>query len=405
MSTRQNSASYRRRSLTRPELLCIARDVLREWWSVLLLSISAALVVFVAVNLLYTPQYTATSVFVVSSKDVNSDISSSLSATYEMADRFSQILNSSILRQKVAEDLELTDYQVQTSASVILSDVVLDVIQPPQIPTSPSGSSKAVRYAELSFVVTAVVVAGILALLSLSRDTVKSEQDFSEKVDAHLVGIIWHERKRKALRSKGRKNPSMIITNQFLSFRYVEANKLMASHVRNRMDKQNAKVLMVSGVTENEGKSTVAANLALALAQEKKRVLLMDCDFRKPAQYKVFELEPGSFSNFADVLTGAISAEKVLTQVPGTWLYGIFNVTENRNLLNSGRNEILNKILESVREFFDYIIIDTAPVGLVADTEEIASLVDASLLVVRHDYTWARDINDVVDLLDRVSGR
>ena len=435
MSTRQNSASYRRRSLTRPELLCIARDVLREWWSVLLLSISAALVVFVAVNLLYTPQYTATSVFVVSSKDVNSDISSSLSATYEMADRFSQILNSSILRQKVAEDLELTDYQVQTSASVvpetnlltltvtsdsatesyqvarsimanyntvtdfILSDVVLDVIQPPQIPTSPSGSSKAVRYAELSFVVTAVVVAGILALLSLSRDTVKSEQDFSEKVDAHLVGIIWHERKRKALRSKGRKNPSMIITNQFLSFRYVEANKLMASHVRNRMDKQNAKVLMVSGVTENEGKSTVAANLALALAQEKKRVLLMDCDFRKPAQYKVFELEPGSFSNFADVLTGAISAEKVLTQVPGTWLYGIFNVTENRNLLNSGRNEILNKILESVREFFDYIIIDTAPVGLVADTEEIASLVDASLLVVRHDYTWARDINDVVDRL------
>ena len=441
MSTRQNSASYRRRSLTRPELLCIARDVLREWWSVLLLSISAALVVFVAVNLLYTPQYTATSVFVVSSKDVNSDISSSLSATYEMADRFSQILNSSILRQKVAEDLELTDYQVQTSASVvpetnlltltvtsdsatesyqvarsimanyntvtdfILSDVVLDVIQPPQIPTSPSGSSKAVRYAELSFVVTAVVVAGILALLSLSRDTVKSEQDFSEKVDAHLVGIIWHDRKRKALRSKGRKNPSMIITNQFLSFRYVEANKLMASHVRNRMDKQNAKVLMVSGVTENEGKSTVAANLALALAQEKKRVLLMDCDFRKPAQYKVFELEPGSFSNFADVLTGAISAEKVLTQVPGTWLYGIFNVTENRNLLNSGRNEILNKILESVREFFDYIIIDTAPVGLVADTEEIASLVDASLLVVRHDYTWARDINDVVDLLDRVSGK
>ena len=119
MSTRQNSASYRRRSLTRPELLCIARDVLREWWSVLLLSISAALVVFVAVNLLYTPQYTATSVFVVSSKDVNSDISSSLSATYEMADRFSQILNSSILRQKVAEDLELTDYQVQTSASVV----------------------------------------------------------------------------------------------------------------------------------------------------------------------------------------------------------------------------------------------------------------------------------------------
>ena len=64
-----------------------------------------------------------------------------------------------------------------------------------------------------------------------------------------------------------------------------------------------------------------------------------------------------------------------------------------------------NKILESVREFFDYIIIDTAPVGLVADTEEIASLVDASLLVVRHDYTWARDINDVVDLLDRVSGK
>lgn len=64
---------------------------------------------------------------------------------------------------------------------------------------------------------------------------------------------------------------------------------MMASRVRSRMDRKQAKVALITSVAENEGKSTVAANLAMALAKEGKHVLLIDCDFRKPSQYKIFQ--------------------------------------------------------------------------------------------------------------------
>ena len=62
-------------------------------------------------------------------------------------------------------------------------------------------------------------------------------------------------------------------------FPYVESLKRIASRVRGRLDRRGGKVLLVTSVAENEGKSTLAANLALALSEEQNRVLLLDCDF------------------------------------------------------------------------------------------------------------------------------
>ena len=70
----------------------------------------------------------------------------------------------------------------------------------------------------------------------------------------------------------------------------MESLKRIASRVRGRLDRRGGKVLLVTSVAENEGKSTLAANLALALSEEQNRVLLLDCDFRQPALYKIFEL-------------------------------------------------------------------------------------------------------------------
>lgn len=80
----------------------------------------------------------------------------------------------------------------------------------------------------------------------------------------------------------------MLIQNPLRSFAYVESSKMAASRVRSYMDKEDAKVLLVTSVMENEGKSTVAANLALSLAQEGSRVMLIDCDFRKPKTVQNF---------------------------------------------------------------------------------------------------------------------
>ena len=72
------------------------------------------------------------------------------------------------------------------------------------------------------------------------------------------------------------------------------------------------KVLLVTSVMENEGKSTVAANLALSLAQEGSRVMLIDCDFRKPAQYKIFNVRDNEETDLGDVLINHASTEKII---------------------------------------------------------------------------------------------
>ena len=104
----------------------------------------------------------------------------------------------------------------------------------------------------------------------------------------------------------------MLISNPLRSFQYAESNKMMASRVRSYLDKENAKTLLVTSVMENEGKSTVAANLALGLAQEGNRVMLIDCDFRKPAQYKIFDMEGKNGDDLGKVLTGKAGTENLI---------------------------------------------------------------------------------------------
>ena len=106
----------------------------------------------------------------------------------------------------------------------------------------------------------------------------------------------------------------MRITNPILSFRYVESCRLTATKVRNYMDRRKAKVLMITAVMENEGKSTVAANIALSLAQEGSKVLLVDSDFRKPAIYKIFEIAKDEVNDLPAVLRTGEGIRNIITK-------------------------------------------------------------------------------------------
>lgn len=171
------------------------------------------------------------------------------------------------------------------------------------------------------------------------------------------------------------------------------------------MDKKKAKVLLVTSVTENEGKSTVAANLALSLAQENKRVLLIDCDFRKPAQYKIFDVAKNEAANLPEVLKNHSGLTNLIKKNKDSGLYMIFNSKASDSMEGLIENGTLKNILDFCRQKMDYIIMDTSPLSLVADTEELAELADASVLVVRQDMVLAKDINDAVDILNQTKGR
>lgn len=424
------------------DIISIVRDVCRQWWVILLLSVSVYLLANVWVNASYQPQYTTTTTFVVTAKGTNNNIYQNLSTAKSMAEQFSQVLNSNVLKKKVMEDLGMDSFTATTSVNIlsetnlmvltvtddsamdafrvlrsimtnyntvsdyVMDDVILEVLQEPEIPMNPSNSVDPNGIVKKSFFIAFAVFVVLFAVFSYIKDTVKNERDVKEKIDAKLMGVVYHERKAKSFRElKNARSFSLLLDNPLLSFRFVESNRMMASRVRSYMNKKGAKVLLVTSVLENEGKSTVAANLALSLAQEGRKVLLMDFDFRKPAQHKIFEAPEEDTVNLPKVLLKKGEMKEIIRQRNDSSLYTVFNNTPSsatEELLEKGSIQLL---IQFFRSRMDYIIVDTSPMALVSDTEEIAQYVDASLLVMEQDLVLAKDINDTVDALNATKGK
>ena len=293
-----------------------------------------------------------------------------------------------------------------TVSDYAIKNVIIETIQQPSVAMAPTNLLNEKRMAMKVFIIAAGCLIILLAGISYIRDTIKNPGEVSIKLDTRLLGTIAYEKKTKSLAMKRKKGYlSMLVKNPLRSFAYVESSKMAASRVRSYMDKQNAKVLLVTSVMENEGKSTVAANLALSLAQEGCKVMLMDCDFRKPAQYKIFDVRDNEETDLGDVLINHASTEKIIRNWENSSLYMILNKTSSNSIETLLKSTTLKQIITFCRQKMDYVIIDTSPLALVSDTEELAQMTDASVLVVRQDTVLTKDINDAIDILNNTKGK
>lgn len=293
-----------------------------------------------------------------------------------------------------------------TVSDYAIKNVIIETIQQPSVAMSPSNPLNEKRMVLKVFLIAAGCLIVLVAGISYIRDTIKNPGEVSSKLDTRLLGTIAYEKKSKSLSMNRKKGYlSMLISNPLRSFAYVESSKMAASRVRSYMDKEQAKVLLVTSVMENEGKSTVAANLALSLAQEGNRVMLMDCDFRKPAQFKIFDVRDNEETDLGDVLINHKSADRIIRNWNDSNLYMILNKTSSNSIETLLKSTTLKQIIAFCRERMDYVVVDTSPLALVADTEELAQMTDASVLVVRQDTVLAKDINDAIDILNNTRGK
>ena len=373
---------------------------------------------------------------------MNSNIYQNLTSTKDLAQQFTEILGSDVLKKKVAQDIGVNSLDVETSVDLVpetnlitlsvkaktaaesyrvlrsvmenyntvsdyaIKNVIIETIQQPSVAMSPSNPLNEKRMVLKVFLIAAGCLIVLVAGISYIRDTIKNPGEVSSKLDTRLLGTIAYEKKSKSLSMNRKKGYlSMLISNPLRSFAYVESSKMAASRVRSYMDKEQAKVLLVTSVMENEGKSTVAANLALSLAQEGNRVMLMDCDFRKPAQFKIFDVRDNEETDLGDVLINHKSADRIIRNWNDSNLYMILNKTSSNSIETLLKSTTLKQIIAFCRERMDYVVVDTSPLALVADTEELAQMTDASVLVVRQDTVLAKDINDAIDILNNTRGK
>ena len=410
--------------------------LLKNLWVIVALCISAILCYTSMCKLAYSPSYTSSATFMVSAKDATSAYNS-LTTTQSMASVFVEVFQSNVLREKIQEQMPdqrfdgtintvtipetnllivtVTSEEPDTAfralnllvdnyssvSDYVFSNAQLEVIKDPVVPVVPSNSLDVESQYPLVLLLGVFLAVGGIVVLYLLNDTVKTPKGARRKIDAKLLRTINHEKKNKTLRSKLRKrNNAPLITNSLIKKDFIEDNLSLCSALEYHARKREQQVILVTSVGENEGKSTIAANLALALSEKGRRVALLDCDFRKPSLHKIFDMP--------------VVKEKALTSYllqegtdPSPYLVeskkrGIFlGVGQNpgrsvTKLLNNGKLPVL---LQQLRTQMDYIILDTPPMLAAADAEALATMVDTALLVVRADFMPTDSINNGLDRL------
>lgn len=164
-------------------------------------------------------------------------------------------------------------------------------------------------------------------------------------------------------------------------------------------DKHGYKSFMITSAYENEGKSSVAANLALALAKNGHKVILVDTDFNKPALFKIFNLDNSKSLNKA--IEGS-----------SDWRSEVVNDRSGLDLLpcsqDSYKSEQLSEssqlkaIIKELEEEYDFVIVDTSPAYFLNEPTIVNGLVDATLFVVRQDFAPSDVINETIKRLTYV---
>ena len=408
----------------------IIRDVVRNFWMILIAGISAILLVSGYQNIIYKAEYTSKATLVVSAKGSGTTSSyANLTTTSEMASVFSNVFSSSVLKKRIVEELELqgADFAIKAQtipetnllvlsvtgkqpqvvyqaicgaiehyadvSEYVFSNAVLDVMENPEVPLYPSNGIPLRSYQKKAALAASVLMGALLVFMSVVRGTIKTEAAARRRLNGTKLALVGHEEKNRTLKARlRRKNKAILITNPITTFTYVETFRKLAFRIQSEMRKKGHKILLISSVEENEGKSTIASNIALAMAQSGKKVLLVDMDLRRPAIYKIFDIESKSDSGFwrEEVpVSGQHTMEMLLNK----------KVIKNPAVFMKEKG--IGTLLEHSRELADIVIVDSSPMNAAADTELILSYVDASVLVVRKDWVHTGDLNHAIDILEK----
>ena len=167
-------------------------------------------------------------------------------------------------------------------------------------------------------------------------------------------------------------------------FAVVEAYKKIRTNLKFLLAKNDGGVITFSSADEAEGKSTTSINMAIAFSQLGGKILLLDADMRRPSVNKKLKIENND--GLSNIIAGLSDFEKA-----------VYQYNSNLDILTSGPtppnpSELLSsasfdRLLESCKNEYDYIIIDTPPINAVSDALVVAPKTDGLLLVVRAGYT------------------
>ena len=263
----------------------------------------------------------------------------------------------------------------------IIDDAIAD-----EAPVSPKGKMIYL----VALVLGVGIPVGVIYMLELTKFKIEGRADVEKLTSVPIIGDIpLTDEKQGAIAVFENQNNLMSET-----FRNIRTNLQF-------MLENDKKVILVTSTVSGEGKSFISANLAISLSLLGKKVVIVGLDIRKPGLNKVFNI-PRKGVGITQYLA---NPEKNLMD-----LVQLSNVSKNLYILPGGSvppnptellaRDGLDKAIEMLKKNFDYVILDTAPVGMVTDTLLIGRVADLSVYVCRADYTHKNEYTLINELAE-----
>ncbi|HWQ92262.1 MAG TPA: CpsD/CapB family tyrosine-protein kinase, partial [Clostridia bacterium] len=240
---------------------------------------------------------------------------------------------------------------------------------------------------------------GIILLIAWRDDRFNSIGEITKKLATNVIGQLPDVQKL----GKGESDEPLLQLDDRRhayaeSYRTLRSALLFMTHAEDR-----PRVILITSAVPNEGKSTVAANLARTLAQGGSSVVLIDADMRKGVLHHLLKLkrEPG----LADVLRNPALLDEVIQTHENLSFSAISSGRLTGNAGDLLLGPAVDTIIKRLREQFEYVIIDSSPIFAADDTSTLAPRVDGTLFVVRSRYSGARLVREALDLLHQRQAR
>ena len=335
----------------------------------------------------------------------------------------SVVTNTNLVKVSVsASDAQLA-YDVLQSVlrrSTIITDAAIGTVQKTVVDESGVPERRGVSTGNGKKAAAAGLILGLIVGLAalvgklVLRDTILTEDEISWKLKARSLGRIqWVSKK-----SPGK---ALTIEADDVPKNFAQSIRAVRCRVEEAAQTSGAKTFLVTSAIKSEGKTTAAVNLALALARNGHRVLLVDGDLRDPSAAKALGMEPGE-AGLSDLLAGKCTAEQALVSYRGK--KELKSLAGEAAQLGSGHaglagdaaqsggghaaqpdgelivlpggaavespyelwsGQAAGKLFEKLRGHFDYIIVDAPQSAVVSETGLIAELADACLFLIRRD--------------------
>ncbi len=283
---------------------------------------------------------------------------------------------SSIARQAtITEQLYTYLLQKRAETAIILASTISDskVIDNARTSLSPVKPVKGITYS-VAVLLGLFLPATFVYFKEILDDRIKSRKVLDRNSPIPVLGII-------GLTSA----ENNIVVNLKPHSQATEAFRSIRSNLQYFHGAKTNNVILITSSISAEGKSFCAINLAAILASGGKKVIMIGCDLRKPQQPANFKLTAAT--GLSNYLIGSASVDEIVQHSPELNMDIILSGPKPPNPSEILLNEKMSDLIESLKTKYDYVIIDSPPIGLISDGLELSRFADVTIYIVRQNFT------------------